>query len=363
MRAAAIFGLGSSERNLKPFQKKCDAKWLIGLPASPDDADVILVFGGDGTVHRHLPQLVRLQLPVLVVPCGSGNDFARALNLGRVKDSLVVWQRFCSGGGNVRAIDLGVITPWAPEPRGLNPDDQEGPDRSAEGLHHPDKVPLRQGEDQAPPAAEADSDRGNMTARLKPCPDTNPRSHLLEDAARHPVPGSRHFFCCVGGVGLDGAIARRANKLPRWVRGHGGYVLSLLPELLRFAAFPMKVLAADPSHFERFTVRSDKPTVLAAFANAPAYGGGMKIAPKARFDDGMLDICLVTDLDRFKLFCLFPTVYFGRHLSVPEVEYFKVGRLRLETERPLDVYADGEYVCPTPIEVGVATNALRVLVP
>ena len=37
-----------------------------------------MIFGGDGTIHRHLPALVRLQLPVLVVPAGSGNDFARA---------------------------------------------------------------------------------------------------------------------------------------------------------------------------------------------------------------------------------------------------------------------------------------------
>jgi diacylglycerol kinase (ATP) len=162
---------------------------------------------------------------------------------------------------------------------------------------------------------------------------------------------------------LDSAIARRANQLPRWVRGHGGYVLSLLPELLSFAPLPMKILVPEPGHPDRLTVRSEKPTVLAAFANTPAYGGGMKIAPNARFDDGQLDICVVTDVNRFKLFCLFPTVYFGRHLRLPEVEYFQANRLRVETETPLDVYADGEYVCCTPIEVGVEASALRVLVP
>ena len=83
----------------------------------------------------------------------------------------------------------------------------------------------------------------------------------------------------------------------------------------------------------------------------------------ARFDDGQLDICIVRDVDKFKLFFLFPTVYFGRHLSIPEVEYFQAQHLRVETEGPLDVYADGEYVCSTPIEVSVAANALRVVVP
>jgi diacylglycerol kinase (ATP) len=298
MRAAAILGLGSSAKALQQFQKNSVATWLIGVPASSNEADVILIFGGDGTVHRHLPQLVKLQLPVLVVPCGSGNDFARALNLGSVKDSLAAWRRFSAGGNNVRTIDLGVITACAPH-----------------------------------------------------------------DPSRYPAPSTSHYFCCVGGVGLDGDIAQRANQLPRWVRGHGGYVVSLLPALLRFAPLPMKISAAENSRADQFAVRSETPTVLAAFANTPAYGGGMKIAPDARFDDGQLDICIVSDVDKFKLFCLFPTVYFGRHLSIPEVQYFRAERLRVETERPLDVYADGEYICATPIEVSVAANALRVLVP
>jgi len=45
------------------------------------------------------------------------------------------------------------------------------------------------------------------------------------------------------------------------------------------------------------------------------------------------------------------------------VEYFKAARLRLETDAPLDVYADGEFVCRTPVEVSVVPNALRVIAP
>ena len=82
-----------------------------------------------------------------------------------------------------------------------------------------------------------------------------------------------------------------------------------------------------------------------------------------QLDDGALDICVIPNMSKLKLFCLFPTVYFGRHLSIRQVEYFQTERLRLETERPLDVYADGEYVCRTPIEVKVAPGALRVIVP
>jgi diacylglycerol kinase (ATP) len=282
MRATAIFGPNASEETLRPFQRNSDATWHIGLPA-PNQADAILIFGGDGTVHRYLPDLVRLHLPVLVVPRGSGNDFARALGLDS-PNALAAWKKFASESSNVRAIDLGVIT-------------------------------------------------------------------ALSEAAPN-----EHYFCCVGGVGLDAEVARRANQLPRWLRARGGYALSLLPTMFQFAPVSMKI-SCDENPAQA------KPTVLAAFANAPTYGGGMKIAPDAQLDDGQLDLCIIRNINPFKLFCLFPTIYFGKHLRLPEVEYLQAARLRIETEQPLDVYADGEYVCKTPIEARVVKAALRVITP
>ena len=302
MRAAAILGLGCSAKDLKPFQTDEKIDWRIGMPAASDQADAVLLFGGDGTIHLHLSQLVKLGLPVLVVPAGSGNDFARALGLRRVRDSLAAWRCFCAGKGNVHAIDLGVI----------NPLDVAG---------------------------EA------------------PRQH---DSARNSVLGTRYYFCSVAGVGLDSEVSRRANSLPRWLRGHGGYALTLAPTIFRFAALPMKIHTADGAG--AWTIRSDQPTLLAAFANTSTYGGGMKIAPHAKMDDGQLHVCVVGAVDPFKLACLFPTVYFGRHLSIREVEYFKAERLRVETETPLDIYADGEYVCRTPVEVAAERDALRIIV-
>jgi len=312
MRAAAILGLGRSPKDLGPFQVDTNIEWRLGMPGSGDAADVVLLFGGDGTIHRHLGQLVRLGLPVLVVPAGSGNDFARALGLRRVRDSLAAWRRFCGGAGNVRSIDLGVISP-------------------------------------------------------------------LESAGAAPAPHSlgresdARYFCCVAGVGLDGEVSERANRLPRWLRGHGGYVLSLASTIFLFAALPMKILtraeAGDPVREASFgesagwTMRSNRPTLLAAFANTPTYGGGMRIAPRAQMDDGLLDVCIVGGIDPFKLFCMFPTIFSGHHLNIKEVAYFQSGRVRVETEHPLDVYADGEFVCRTPVEVGVERAALRVVTP
>ncbi len=111
MRAAAIFGPGCSIKDVRPFQANSESHWIIGLPAEANEVDAIVIFGGDGTVHRHLPQLAKLRLPVLVVPSGSGNDFARALKLRSIRDSLAAWRKFSSDGHNLWDIDLGLITP------------------------------------------------------------------------------------------------------------------------------------------------------------------------------------------------------------------------------------------------------------
>ena len=295
MRAAAILGLGCSLKDLKPFQSDAGVEWRMGMPASSDEADAILLFGGDGTIHRHLGQLTKLGLPVLVVPAGSGNDFATSLGLGRVRQSLAAWRAFCADAKNVRAIDLGVIT-------------------------------------------------------------------VCSRAGETPAPHEHRYFCCVAGVGIDAAVAERANRMPRWLRGHGGYVLSMAPTIFTFAPFPMKVYAAD-NQAEQWGLRSDRATLIAAFANTPLYGGGMKIAPQAKMDDGLLDVCVVGRVEPVKLFALFPTVYAGRHLSIKEVEYFQAARARVETEHAMDVYADGEFVCRTPIEVSIEPAALKVIVP
>ena len=64
-----------------------------------------------------------------------------------------------------------------------------------------------------------------------------------------------------------------------------------------------------------------------------------------------------------RLLRLFPSVFSGRHLDLSEVRYFQADRLRIETEKPSEVYADGEYVCSTPVEVTVERAALKVIVP
>jgi diacylglycerol kinase family enzyme len=94
LRAAAILGPGSVAKSLATFQRLTGAEWTSLI----EQADVAVIFGGDGTVYRHLAELVELEIPVLIVPCGSGNDFARALNIRNVRDASRAWNSFAASG-------------------------------------------------------------------------------------------------------------------------------------------------------------------------------------------------------------------------------------------------------------------------
>ncbi len=280
-------------RELRAFQRSSSVEWTIGLPSGYESVDALLVFGGDGTVHRHLGVLVRLAVPVLVVPAGSGNDFARALGIARAQHALTAWEKFAAGAANSRPVDLGLIRPLGP------------------------------------------------------------------GSARE---GKATYFSCVAGIGLDGEVSRRANVLPRWLKAHGGYALSLPGALASFRPFAL-TLCDDQAASSGRGSPVERTLLAAVFANTPFYGGGMKVAPRAQMDDGLLDVCLVRAISKLKLLGLFPSVYFGRHLGIDGVEYFPVAGARVEPDRTLGVYADGEYVCQTPAEMAAVSSALRVILP
>jgi YegS/Rv2252/BmrU family lipid kinase len=238
-----------------------------------------LIFGGDGTVHRHLAQLHRQKITTLVVPTGSGNDFAKALGIRSVEIALQAWKQFCAGQRNVREIDLGVI--------------------------------------------RAD--------------------------------GQETLFCSVAGIGMDAEANARANRMPPWLKSSGGYVLAALQSLIAFKAAKMSI------RIERGEIR--RSAFFIAVGNALSYGGGMKVTPQATLDDGLLDICLVSKMNKLKLLCWVPTIFFGQHLRLKEVEYFQASQIRIEAERKLDLYADGDYAGQTPVEIGVIRTGLQVIVP
>jgi diacylglycerol kinase (ATP) len=152
--------------------------------------------------------------------------------------------------------------------------------------------------------------------------------------------GNRHFLGAAG-LGFDGDVAAYVASRPRR-SGRLAYPWAVLRTLPAF----------EPPHL---TIEHDGgqwsgPVMLAVAANSPYFGGGMRIAPSATLDDGMLDLIIVRAMARLRLLALFHRVYRGTHVHHPAVSVIRLRRAEIRADRPLDVYADGERLFPLPPE-------------
>jgi diacylglycerol kinase (ATP) len=98
-----------------------------------------------------------------------------------------------------------------------------------------------------------------------------------------------------------------------------------------------------------------------AVANGPSYGGGMRVAPAASLQDGLLDVVVIHDIGKLEFLKTFPKVFSGRHVEHPAVSVHRAGRVELDADRPLAVYADGEPAGTLPATFQVRRAAITVL--
>ena len=335
----------AKEHHVRPFELP-GVNIFTGNELDPtDEPDAALIFGGDGTLHRHLGTLALKKTPTLAVPIGSANDFAATVGINSIEDAIVAWKRFCETRDNTRLIDLGTIQPLEPVEAA-----QLKPSAGAEDPHIP-----WQGE-------SLDTLHFVPSGPRRDLPQLGPR--IEHSQSRRWIEAEREasrtrYFACVAGTGLDAAISRRTMRHPRWLRSHSGYVLALVETLVRFQPPQVTISLEIDGHWQT-PIR--EPGMLIAVGNGPQYGSGMRLAHLAEVDDGLLDVCFVRHLTKLRLLWLFPAVFRGAHIGLKEVEYWKATRVRIQTDPVMEMFADGEFVCPAPVELGVQREALRVIV-
>ena len=101
--------------------------------------------------------------------------------------------------------------------------------------------------------------------------------------------------------------------------------------------------------------------MMVAVANGPAYGGGMRVAPEARYDSGQLDVCIVGDLTKPAFLRAFPRVFRGTHVTHPAVTMLRAGQITIESDRPLHLTGDGERAGMLPVTLTVVPGALEIV--
>jgi diacylglycerol kinase (ATP) len=165
------------------------------------------------------------------------------------------------------------------------------------------------------------------------------------------------WYTCVTASGFDAEANRWANTVQR-ISGTALYVAAVIRTLAVYKPYPFRLTVDGDVH--------ECKAWLIAVGNGPAYAGGMHITPNASMHDGLLDVTVVGDASRFDFLRTFPRVFKGTHVTHPKVQTYRgehVELTALETETPMDVYADGERVGPLPASMAAVRDALTVRVP
>ncbi|HTS71642.1 MAG TPA: diacylglycerol kinase family protein [Terriglobia bacterium] len=162
-------------------------------------------------------------------------------------------------------------------------------------------------------------------------------------------------YACIGGVGFDSIVTRYANEHAQWLSGRLAYTWSLLRCLSEYRPHPLGIVADGEVYLEQI--------LFSVVGNNVSYGGGIRLAPRARLDDGLLDVCIVPYLHRLELLRWIPRAYHGEHLNHPRIKYFQARRITLDSSSRLELFGDGEFIQELPATIEVEPHALRVVVP
>lgn len=166
--------------------------------------------------------------------------------------------------------------------------------------------------------------------------------------------GGSEFFVNAMGTGIDVEVVRQIERYPR-LRGTVGYLLGLLRAVIGFRPVPLRIRADD--------IVIEENAMICAVGNSTCLGGGFHLFPDARPDDGLLDLCLIGEMDLRQVPRAIVRILRGTHGSLPMVKLMKVRSVEIEAVHggPLYFQLDGELRSATHARIEVREHAIPVL--
>jgi YegS/Rv2252/BmrU family lipid kinase len=163
-------------------------------------------------------------------------------------------------------------------------------------------------------------------------------------------------FVNIASLGISGVVDKFVNATSKALGGRVSFLAGTVRGMLAFKNVPMRV-TVDGNMFH------EGPTNLVAIANGQYFGGGMRVAPDAKLDDGLFDVVVFEDLSKIEFLALASVIYGGRHLGRPKVRVTRGAVVVVEAVGDALIDLDGEQVGRAPARATMHAGGLVALMP
>lgn len=163
-------------------------------------------------------------------------------------------------------------------------------------------------------------------------------------------------------IGFDAKVAENMNKFKkiRFIKGRTTYTLSIFYSLIHKLHTNLEIKIDDIE-----VIQGD--FLLCAIANGTYYGGGYKGAPLAKIDDGLIDVCMIKKVSRFKLIKLINIYKNGNHLENDEIKkyiiYRKCKNINIISKNNFSISIDGEIFKDKNLNISIKEKSFNFLIP
>lgn len=160
------------------------------------------------------------------------------------------------------------------------------------------------------------------------------------------------WVATVATCGFPARVNRRANSMrrPKSSLRYTVATIAVLPSL----GSDVIEMALDGGAWTKADLH------LLAIGNTAYFGGGMKICPEARFDNGSAEVVRVTTLGRLEVLRFLPSVFPGKHVHNQRTTVQRARTISLKAESKVELWGDGEYLGVLPATVDLRPNAIQV---
>ena len=170
------------------------------------------------------------------------------------------------------------------------------------------------------------------------------------------------YAISVCNIGFDADAASNMHKFKKipFITGSGCYILSVFYCLSKKLGKNLKVITDDG-----FTI--NKTFLLGVIANGHSYGGGYKCAPEALVNDGIIDLCFISNMSRLRILSLIRSYKAGTHLKNEKlnkyITYKKCKSVKIVSREPINLCIDGENYSKSELDFKIIPKALNFWIP